>query len=525
MWSTRELIVAPATAAGPGGRGVVRFSGEGLEPLLHGLFTTVGTGFATAGGPPRLIAAALSPAGLGAEWGLVPVGILHWPGPQGPTGGPLAEVHLPASAALLQAVVTEACRLGARLARGGEFSLRSFLAGRIDLVQAEAVLAVVDATTGDELASALDRLAGGVGRELQGLRESLLDLAADVEASIDFADERTPDAVPAADEAARWAVGRRLAAAADAVDRLARRLVVRDASAGAGLPRVVLVGRPNVGKSSLFNALVGRPAAIVADESGTTRDWIAARVDGGAAPGFLLVDLAGIDPAVAGEGGDADPTADGLRHEPPALAAMERAREEILRADVLVVCRDATGERPPEVTGAAARDVPRLAVATRCDLAASDEPASRCDLAAPDEPASRCDLAAPDEPASRCDLAAPDEPVTGRPPAAGERRTSARTGAGVAALRAEIARVVASLPATGSPATLRLAAGLEAARAAIVAARDAAEDGRAAVDEAVLAGLVRESVAALGEVTGSDLGVGAGTELLDRIFSRHCIGK
>jgi len=501
MWSTRELIVAPATAAGPGGRGVVRFSGEGLEPLLHGLFTTVGTGFATAGGPPRLIAAALSPAGLGAEWGLVSVGILHWPGPQGPTGGPLAEVHLPASAALLQAVVTEACRLGARLARGGEFSLRSFLAGRIDLVQAEAVLAVVDATTGDELASALDRLAGGVGRELQGLRESLLDLAADVEASIDFADERTPDAVPAADEATRWAVGRRLAAAADAVDRLARRLVVRDASAGAGLPRVVLVGRPNVGKSSLFNALVGRPAAIVADESGTTRDWIAARVDGGAAPGFLLVDLAGIDPAVAGEGGDADPTADGLRHEPPALAAMERAREEILRADVLVVCRDATGERPPEVTGAAARDVPRLAVATRCDLAA------------------------PDEPASRCNLAAPDEPVTGRPPAAGERRTSARTGAGVAALRAEIARVVASLPATGSPATLRLAAGLEAARAAIVAARDAAEDGRAAVDEAVLAGLVREAVAALGEVTGSDLGVGAGTELLDRIFSRHCIGK
>ncbi len=509
MWSTEELIVAAATAPGGGGRGVVRLSGAGLEQLLARLFAPTGEGFAAGGGPPRLVAARLVAAGIGAEWGGVPVAILHWPGPGGPTGGPLAEVQLPASPPLVQAVVAAACGCGARLARGGEFSLRSFLAGRIDLVQAEAVLAVVDAVTPAELASGLDRLAGGVGRDLELLRESLLDLAADVEAAIDFADERTPDAVPVAEAAGRAAVQRRLAAATAAVDRLIHRLASRDASAGAGLPRVVLVGRPNIGKSSLFNALVGRSAAIVADESGTTRDWIAARLSGDG-PGCLVVDVAGIDPAgtdrsgAAGRAGDAPPAwpvaagATDRGETPPErpleLLAAERACEEIARADVLVVCRDACPDAswPMEAGGVppTARPVPRIAVATRCDLVAEIDRA------------------------------------TARPPVPGEHRTSARSGAGIDGLRRAIAEAVASLPAAGSSATLRLAAGLAAAHTAVMAARDAAaEGGPAGADEAVIAGLVREAVAALDEVTGDDFGVGIGTDLLDRIFSRHCIGK
>ncbi|MGB8852550.1 MAG: tRNA uridine-5-carboxymethylaminomethyl(34) synthesis GTPase MnmE, partial [Pirellulales bacterium] len=189
MWSSTELIVAPATVPGPGARAIVRLAGDGLDGLLTRLVTAQGSGFARPGESPRVVPARLAGSGLGAEWGEVPVEILHWPGPGGPIGGPLAEVQLPASAPLVEAVVAEACRHGARLARGGEFTLRAFLAGRLDLVQAEAVLAVVDARSPDELAAALDRMAGGAGARLAAARSLLLDLLADIEAAIDFADE------------------------------------------------------------------------------------------------------------------------------------------------------------------------------------------------------------------------------------------------------------------------------------------------------------------------------------------------
>jgi tRNA modification GTPase len=142
MWSVHELIVAPATVRGAGARAVVRLSGEGLDGLLMHLFTTGNIGFGRPGERPRLVPARLAARGLTTVWGELPVEILHWPGPQGPTGGPLAEIQLPASGPLVDAVIAEACRHGARLARGGEFSLRSFLAGRLDLLQAEAVLAL-----------------------------------------------------------------------------------------------------------------------------------------------------------------------------------------------------------------------------------------------------------------------------------------------------------------------------------------------------------------------------------------------
>ena len=295
MWSVHELIVAAATVRGSGARAIVRLSGEGLERLLNDLFAATGGGFVRQGEPPQLVAARLAARELTAEWGELPVELIHWPGPQGPTGGPLAEVQLPASGPLVDAVVAAACRHGARLARGGEFSLRAFLAGRLDLLQAEAVLAVVEAKTPAELSAALDSMAGGVGHTLHRLRETLLDLTADIEASIDFADEHTPDAVPVADAAAWATIEARLAAAVEELDAVAARLASRDSSAVADLPRVVLVGPPNIGKSSLFNRLVGRDAALVADEPGTTRDWIAARLDIDATePACLLVDVAGI---------------------------------------------------------------------------------------------------------------------------------------------------------------------------------------------------------------------------------------
>jgi len=470
MWSTRELIVAPATPSGSGCRSVVRLSGDGLGPLLQMLFRSETADFTAAGDRPRMVAATLSPVGLAPEWGGLRVDILHWPGPGGPTGGPLAEVQLPASAALAAAVVAEACRHGARLARGGEFTLRAFLAGRLDLVQAEAVLAVVDATSPAELTVALDALAGGVGRQLEAVRQTLLDLAADVEAAIDFADETTPDAVPAADAAMRAAIDRRLSDAAAGIAELAVTLADRDRGAAGDLPRVVLVGPPNVGKSSLFNRLVDREAALVSDEAGTTRDWIAVRLDGPpSGPSCLLVDVAGTWEPPPTRGGEVARMADA------------RAREEIARAAVVVVCRDATGGCEPH--GPPVRQGPRIDVLTRCDRGGAAAAAGGC------------------------------------------IRTSSVSGEGIDAVREAILRAVAELPAGGTPATVRLRAGLAAARDALAAAlRESggpAAGTRPRGDDAVVASLVRRAATAIGEITGHDIG----PDLIDRIFSRHCVGK
>lgn len=461
-----DLIVAPATAPVGGGRAIVRFAGDGVEPILATLIDAGSSGWGMEGRPPRLVSGCLHPDGLGREWGSVSVTVTHWPGPMGPIGGPLAEVHLPGSPPLVAAFVAEACRLGARLARGGEFSLRSFLSGRLDLLQAEAVLAVVDARSPEELSAALDRMAGGVGTALERLRQHALDLVADVEAGIDFADEAAPDAVPVG---VAWDdLARRIAMLETAAADIARVVAGRDTSAES-LPRAVLVGRSNIGKSSLFNALVGRDAALVADEAGTTRDWIAAPLlgpDGQAA--CLLVDVAGVE--------DGRPDAsEGL----PATAAA-RARDEMARADVIVACRDACDSEAdgPLVPGETVR-AGLVRVITRIDRAA-------------------------------------------HPAVSGAVATSVVSRVGIDEAREAIVRLAATGAAERGPATLRMRAGITEARAALHMTRAAVDNARrGAGDEAVVAGCLHRAIDALGEVTGRDLG----TDILDRIFSRHCIGK
>ena len=459
MWSADELIVAPATVPGRGARAIVRLAGDRLADLLPRLVDA--DGWPRSGEQPRVVRARLAADGLAGGWGPLPVDVLAWPGPGGPIGGPLAELQLPASVPLVDAVIAEACRHGARLARGGEFTLRGFLAGRLDLVQAEAVLGVVDARTPEELTAALDRLGGGAGRRLGEVRGDLLDLLADIEASIDFADEATPDAVPVGPA---WsAVAERLRHGRDAVARVIATLAGRDAVAG-DLPRVVLVGPPNIGKSSLFNAVVGREAALVADEVGTTRDWLEGRVPGGRGRDWLLVDLAGLDAAA----GVAEGTIAG--------EAQARARGELARADVILACRDSRGDAGVPVGGAAVR----IDVVTRCDAPGA------------------------------------------APPADGEIATSGVTGEGVNALKDTIDAAVMSLPATGS-ATLRMRVAAEAALAAIDEAATSVcrgLDGHG-IDEAIVAGMLRAAAEALSEATGAAIG----SDLLDRIFSRHCIGK
>jgi tRNA modification GTPase len=285
----------------------------------------------------------------------------------------------------------------------------------------------------------------------------------------------------------------RLVAAGRALDAVAGRLASRDASAAADLPRVVLVGPPNIGKSSLFNTLVGRDAALVADEAGTTRDWIAARLDADPAePACLLVDVAGIvDGVVDAMAGSEGRTA---ARGPIELAAAERARAEIARADIVVVCFDAAAAGQtflPPLPPA----TPRIDVLTRCDLLTQSDLLRRSDSTTP----------------------------PGLSHGASTCITSSRSGAGIATLKSAILGAVANLPGGRSPATLRMQVGVAAAREAVAAACAAAESARSdgTRDEAIVAGLLHQAVSAVGEVTGVEIG----TDLIDRIFSRHCIGK
>jgi tRNA modification GTPase len=246
------------------------------------------------------------------------------------------------------------------------------------------------------------------------------------------------------------------------------------------LPRLVLVGRPNIGKSSLLNCLAGHEAALVADESGTTRDWIEIRLPVAGAREVVLVDLAGVwgeagetaGEAAAGAGLPTDAGDDEIGR-----LAQQRAATEIARADVLIACRDAAEPVLPLIQAGGA---PRIDVLTRSDRAAV-------------------------------------------PPCAGVIATSSHTGAGIVELRRAIEAAAATLPPRGPTATVRMAVGCDAAARAVAEARRevlAAISG-AAVDEALVAEGIRGAVESLAEITGAAIG----GDLLDRIFSRHCIGK
>jgi tRNA modification GTPase len=476
MWEPDDLIVASATVPGRGVRSIIRLSGEGLDGLLEELFVLPKP--LPAG--PRAIPVTLRADRLGGEWGAIAIEILRWPGPAGPTGGPLAELQLPCSQPLVEAIVGEACRLGARLARGGEFTLRAFLTGKLDLLQAEAVLAVVDARSPGELSQALDRLAGGVGRDLQALRERLLDLTADVEAAIDFADERSPDSLGETSASFWGGVIAALGEISRAVEAAMAKVEARDAGARGRLPRVVICGPPNIGKSSLYNALIGREAALVADEEGTTRDWLEAVVRGDAPclagqPGaveWLLIDTAGVGTR---RGERPDPL-----EAPLAAAAADVGIVEIGRAEIVLRCRD-PGAGPGEPEEIA---VPRGAVVI--DIL------------------------------TRCDRGLPSGDI------GAAIATSATTGLGLDRLRRDIAAAVASLPRFGGAAE-RIRAGLVGARQALAEAKAIAAVGLAGgpAEEPLLAEALMAAIDAIGMVTGHTIG----TDLLDRIFSRHCVGK
>lgn len=469
-YDTNDTIVAVASAPGGAARGVVRLSGGQTLACLERAFTPDAAEPSIAdSAAARRIAGSMRLSGDGDEPPMtVPGALLVWPAPRSYTRQPAAEFHCIGSPPLLAGIVEEMSRHGARPAAPGEFTLRAFLAGRIDLTQSEAVLSVIDARGREELDAALDQLAGGLSRPLHRLRNDLLAVLAELEAGLDFAEEDI-------EFISRGAVLERLVAARAAVAATLAQMAARDRRGE--VPRVVLVGPPNAGKSRLFNALVARyggptpPSAIVSSQAGATRDYLVGRVT-----------IDGVECELIDTAGEVAAAVDTILQ-----AAQENTAAQRRTADVRLVCLDAVATNAQQVREAlstlGAADV---AVLTKSDLAA---PVDREATQQGFDALQACSAATGDRIA---DLA---QEIRVRVTHAVHEGTGA----------------VAAATAARCSGSLR-----EAERA--VSSAIALVDGGA---EELISAELRSALDALGEVVGAV----CTDDVLDRVFSQFCIGK
>jgi tRNA modification GTPase len=288
LFSTTDTIVAIATPPGRGGIGVVRISGSAAHAIAsqvvsrqrrfeprYATFTLIRDLDATVGnsdGP--------APAGGAIDQAIV----TYFPAPASYTGEDIVELSTHGSPVVLQHVVRAAMRAGARLAEPGEFTLRAFLNGRIDLPQAEAVADLIDAVTPLQARTAFDQIQGTLTEAIAAIDAALFDLSARLEASVDFPDEgyhfvNPAEIVPVLDSL--------IAETSALLARGSRGRLLREGYL------VAIVGQANVGKSSLFNALVGSARAIVTAVPGTTRDLVTETIDLNGLR-VTLVDTAGL---------------------------------------------------------------------------------------------------------------------------------------------------------------------------------------------------------------------------------------
>lgn len=269
------------------------------------------------------------------------------PAPGTYTGEDMAELNCHGGMQTIQRALAALGSLGFRPAEAGEFTKRAFLNGKMDLSAAEAVMDVINADAEQSLKAALLQLQGSVRREIEAVESLLLDALSGIDAAIDYPDEAEADTLLALPESLEQAKHRVETLIAES----RRGRVLRD-----GL-RVAIVGRPNVGKSSLMNALLGTDRAIVTAEAGTTRDLIDEKTSFQGVP-VRLIDTAGIR--------QADSEAERI--------GVDRAREAIQTADVVCVVLDASAPRSAE-DEALLREtdgMTRLVLLNKCDLAQND---------------------------------------------------------------------------------------------------------------------------------------------------------
>jgi tRNA modification GTPase len=342
MFDPIDTIVAIATPPGRGGIGVVRVSGPRAVQIVREVTD------APEVLEPRRATLARVVGNLGA---IDRVLITSFPAPHSYTGQDVVEISAHGSPVLLQQIVASAMKAGARLAEPGEFTLRAYLNGQLDLIQAEAVRDLVEAVTPAQARAAFDQLEGTLTQQIRAIDRRLFDLIAPLEASLDFPDEgyHFVEADGAAAELDA-VLGQIDALLADAD----RGRLIRD-----GL-HVVIVGRPNTGKSSLFNRLAGTGRAIVTDVPGTTRDLLTEVVDVHGVP-VTLVDTAGTR----------QHPADAIEAE--GIARASGARE--IAALVLVVLDGSTALTDDDrVLLAETLSRPRLVVVNKSDLPAAWSP-------------------------------------------------------------------------------------------------------------------------------------------------------
>jgi tRNA modification GTPase len=332
-----ETIVALATAPGRSALAVVRISGPETRRLIAALSPEVPA-------PPKprhaYPAAIVDAAGEPIDRALV----TFFASPFSYTGEDAAEISVHGAPRVIARLLSAVTRAGARLARPGEFTERALLHGKMDLVEAEAVQELVDARTDAAARVSARRLSGALSRSLSGIRELLLGAAASLTATIDFSEEVS--------ETVDTSVARNLQRAGDALQKLAASYETgRLFAAGC---RVAILGRPNAGKSTIFNSLLGSPRAIVTEVPGTTRDSIDATLDVSGAP-VTLVDTAGLR----------------ATNDPVESIGVFRAREEAERADAVLYVFDAAAglcdEDRAALAAFAAEEKPVFLVANKID--------------------------------------------------------------------------------------------------------------------------------------------------------------
>ncbi len=467
-----DPIVAIATAPGRGAVGIVRVSGRGLEPLIEAL----------CGRPLKARSATYLPfldgQGQPIDQGLA----IHFPGPHSYTGEDVLELQAHGGPVVLQLLIARCLEAAQsldtqgqprlknlRLAEPGEFTQRAFLNDKIDLAQAEAIADLIDASTEAAARSASRSLSGAFSREVDTLRERIVELRMLVEATLDFPEEEI-DFLEKADARGRLA---RVAAALDAVLTQARQgALLRE-----GIT-VVLAGQPNVGKSSLLNALAGAELAIVTPIAGTTRDKVRETIQIEGVP-LHVIDTAGLRAA--------DEASDEVER-----IGMARSWEAIERADAVLFLHDLTrvGQADYE---AADREIRARLLALHAPQQSLVHVFNKADAAQVEPPA-----------------------VDGQ-----SVRLSARTGAGLADLRATLLQLAGWQASAEGVfiARQRHVQALRAAREHLHAARGWAEQGDSQLD--LFAEELRLAHDALAAITGAF----TPDDLLGEIFSRFCIGK
>ena len=456
MFVSDDTIVAIATPPGPGGVGIVRVSGARAVAVAGTILST------SSGLEPRraTLTDAVDPAD---RRPLDRVLATYFPGPRSYTGEDVIEISGHGSPVILRQIVAAATAAGARLAEPGEFTFRAFLRGRLDLVQAEAVHDLVTAVTPRQARVAFDQLEGTATAAIGALDQALFELVARLEASLDFPDEGYHFIAPraAGAEAAELA-----AQVKNLIASAQRGRLIREGC------QVAVAGRPNVGKSSLFNVLCGVQRAIVTAAAGTTRDLVTESVDLGGIP-VTLVDTAGIRTTTE------EVEAEGVRRARAALG--------VAAAVIVVLDRSRPLDADDRAVLEETADRPRLVVVNKRDLPAAWSPAAQ-------------------------------------PRMAGCRyvlETCLIDGSAAGAIRDALLEVIeGGAPARDTPAisNVRHVDLLRAAEGALHRASSAAAEG--AAEELVLADL-EEARRAFEEISGKR----TPDAVLERIFEQFCIGK